>query len=74
MTDLPSVRPLGSIRPDQKERHVVLSLKMASSESEISVTVALVKAVFAFIDALEGGKLVLRPEVRFTYTILWALC
>jgi Protein of unknown function (DUF1682) len=65
VTDLPSFRPAGPVKPENKERHVLLSLKMPSSNSEMKDTVSLVTAVFAFIDTLEGGKLTLRPEVRY---------
>lgn len=65
MTDLPSFRPAGPVKPEDKERHVLLSLKMPSSNSEMKDTVPLVTAVFALIDTFEGGKLAFRPEGRY---------
>ncbi|KIM29452.1 hypothetical protein M408DRAFT_328717 [Serendipita vermifera MAFF 305830] len=62
VTDLPSFRPTSPIKPDQKERHVILSFKLPSSSSAMHDTTPLVKAVFGFIDALESGKVTLRPE------------
>lgn len=48
---------------DERERHVILSLR-APPTSDSAATISLVKAVFALIDALEAGKLSLRPETR----------
>jgi hypothetical protein len=63
ITDLPVLRPNGPIKPEEKERHVILSLKVPSSNSQLEDTVPLVQAVFGFIDWMESGKLNLRPEV-----------
>lgn len=50
---------------DQRERHLILSLRLPSS-AHAGVTLPLVRAVLAFIDALEapGSKFSLRPETR----------
>lgn len=60
ITDLPLARPLGPIR--EKERHVILSLKLPSSSSKFANLTPLIKAVFGLIDWVEGGKFNLRPE------------
>ncbi|KAG8831077.1 hypothetical protein FRC17_003708 [Serendipita sp. 399] len=62
ITDLPPTRPNGRLDASQKERHVTLSLRLASSESEMAKTVQLVKAVFGIIDALESGRYNIRAE------------
>lgn len=62
ITDQPRERPLLPIPPDQRERHVILSLRVPPS-SQAEVTIPLVKAMFTLIDNLET-KVTLRPETR----------
>lgn len=64
ITDQPSYRPTnGPIKPEKKERHLLLSLKVPSS-SHIGDTLPLIKAVFGLVDFIEGPKFALRAEVR----------
>ncbi|KAF8621573.1 hypothetical protein AX15_007599 [Amanita polypyramis BW_CC] len=61
VTDQPRQHPLGPIPADEREKHVIVSLKVPPS-SRAEDTVAFVTAIFSFIDAL--GKLNLHPETK----------
>ncbi|KAL5527658.1 hypothetical protein ACEPAG_6459 [Sanghuangporus baumii] len=63
ITDQPRERPSQPIPADQRERHVILTLR-APPASQSGATLPLVKSIFSFIDALEAGKFSLRPETR----------
>jgi hypothetical protein len=61
VTDQPRERPDTPLLPEEKEKHVILSLA-APPASRVKDTVALVEAMFPFIDSL--SKLNLRPETK----------
>ncbi|KAF5322090.1 hypothetical protein D9619_000919 [Psilocybe cf. subviscida] len=61
ITDQPRERPSKPIPTDNKEKHVILSLR-APSSSHASDTLGLVTAVFQLIDNL--NKINLRPETK----------
>ncbi|KAI5124997.1 hypothetical protein M0805_007421 [Coniferiporia weirii] len=63
ITDQPRERPLNPIPTEERERHVLLSLRLPSN-AQHSATAPLVKTIFALIDALESPKFSLRPETR----------
>ncbi|KAG8756090.1 hypothetical protein FRC14_003393 [Serendipita sp. 396] len=62
ITDLPPTRPTGPMNASERERHVILSFKLPSSQSEMAKTVPLVKAAFGIIDSLENGRYNIRTE------------
>ncbi|KAH8118295.1 DUF1682-domain-containing protein [Phellopilus nigrolimitatus] len=55
ITDQPRERPGIPIPVDQRERHVILSLRVPPV-SQAGATASLVKAIFILIDTLERGK------------------
>ncbi len=61
MTDQPRQRPLGPVPVEEREKHIILSLK-APPISRIGNTVALVTFMFSFIHSLT--KLHIHPETR----------
>ncbi|KAH8830927.1 hypothetical protein DL96DRAFT_1526278 [Flagelloscypha sp. PMI_526] len=61
ITDQPRLRPEGIPKPEDKESHLILDLKLPGT-SRSAVTLPLVTAVFNLIDALP--KLALRPETK----------
>ncbi len=62
ISDQPREAPTMPISPEKRERHLILSLRLAS-DSNTAATVPLVKAIFALVDTLDA-KLVLRPETK----------
>lgn len=65
ITDQPRDRPTLPLKPDQRERHLVLTLRLptSSSASTMSTTVPLIKSIFTLIDVLDA-KVTLRPETK----------
>jgi hypothetical protein len=61
VTDQPRVRPDGPVAPNERHKHVILSL-IAPSPGHAEDTTALVAAIFPFIDSL--SQLNLRPETK----------
>ncbi|KAJ7771391.1 hypothetical protein DFH07DRAFT_804199 [Mycena maculata] len=61
ITDQPRDRPTKPIQPDEREKHVILSLR-APPPSRASDTVEIVATIFPFIDSL--SKIALRPETK----------
>ncbi|KAJ7129647.1 hypothetical protein C8R44DRAFT_777315 [Mycena epipterygia] len=61
ITDQPRDRPTKPLLPEEREKHVILSLS-APSASHAADTAALVAAMFPFIDSL--SKVGLRPETK----------
>jgi len=61
ITDQPRGRPTKPLQPNEREKHVILSLS-APSPSYASATVEIVAAMFPFIDSL--SKVALRPETK----------
>jgi len=61
VTDQPRVRPDRPIAPTDRQKHVILSLT-APSPDRAGDTVALVSAMFSFIDSLPQVNL--RPETK----------
>ncbi|PPQ77766.1 hypothetical protein CVT25_011201 [Psilocybe cyanescens] len=61
ITDQPRERPLLPLAPEEREKHVILSLS-APSSSHIEDTVPLVNTVFQLVDSL--NKISLRPETK----------
>ncbi|KAF7292461.1 hypothetical protein HMN09_01230200 [Mycena chlorophos] len=61
ITDQPRDRPLKPLLPNEREKHVILSLNVPSG-SQVAATADLVDAVFQFVDALP--KVSLRPETK----------
>ncbi|EJD01165.1 DUF1682-domain-containing protein [Fomitiporia mediterranea MF3/22] len=63
ITDQPRERPGIPIPADQRERHVILSLRLPP-QSHLTSTIPLIKSIFTLIDALESNRLSFRPETR----------
>jgi len=61
VTDQPRIRPDGPVAPNERHKHVILSL-VAPSSAHAADTVALVSALFPFIDSL--AQVNLRPETK----------
>jgi hypothetical protein len=61
VTDQPRQRPVGPVPVEEREKHIILSLK-APPISRMEDTVALVTFMFNFIDSL--AKLHIHPETR----------
>jgi hypothetical protein len=61
VTDQPRQRPLGPVPAEEREKHVLLSLKVPPP-SRAQDMVALITSIFHFIDSL--AKLNLHPEIR----------
>lgn len=61
MTDQPRERPGVPLLPNEREKHVLLSLR-APPASHAKDTLELVTALFGFVDSL--NKVVLRPETK----------
>ncbi|KAJ7591005.1 hypothetical protein C8J56DRAFT_934437 [Mycena floridula] len=61
VTDQPRERPSSPLLPNEREKHVILTLH-APSTSHAADTLTIVSAIFPLIDAL--SKLTLRPETK----------
>ncbi|KAK2466227.1 hypothetical protein APHAL10511_001869 [Amanita phalloides] len=61
VTDQPRQRPLGPVSAEEREKHVILSLRVPPS-SRTGDAAALVTAMFAFVDSL--AKFSLHPETK----------
>ncbi|KAJ7180110.1 hypothetical protein C8R43DRAFT_388128 [Mycena crocata] len=61
ITDQPRDRPTKPLLPEEREKHVILSLS-APSASHAAATAEVVAALFPFIDSL--SKVALRPETK----------
>jgi len=61
ITDQPRDRPTKPIQPNEREKHVILSLN-APAAAHAADTVEIVTALFSFVDSL--SKVALRPETK----------
>jgi hypothetical protein len=61
VTDQPRIRPDGPVAPNERHKHVILSL-VAPSPGHAADTTGLVSALFPFIDSLSHVNL--RPETK----------
>ncbi|KAF8913918.1 hypothetical protein CPB84DRAFT_1757911 [Gymnopilus junonius] len=61
ITDQPRERPTRPIPPEEREKHIILSLTVPPS-SKVADTIPLITAMFQLVDSL--NKLSLRPETK----------